>query len=89
MYKKDSLDKDEMLRNVMKYQFYATDLNLYLDNFPDNVEAAEDYGKVLSKLACYVYDYEDEYGPLINFGEFGLENPSKWVNQPCPWESNK
>ena len=30
------MSKEELLEKIMQYQFYAVDLNLYLDNFPEN-----------------------------------------------------
>ena len=30
------MHEKELLKAITKYQFYAVDLNLFLDNFPDN-----------------------------------------------------
>ena len=77
---------DELLRDIMKLQFYAVDLNLYLDNFPNNKEAVEDYKKVSYKLDELIKLYEKNNGALSNFGSAFYENPQCWTSSPWPWE---
>ena len=36
----------ELLDDIQKLQFYAVELNLYLDNFPENRKATEDYKEI-------------------------------------------
>ncbi len=80
------MDKNEMLNKIMKYQFFALDLNLYLDNFPEEKKAVDDYKLLSSKLKCLIKEYEAEYGPLSNFGSAYYECPEKWTSCPWPWE---
>ena len=40
----------EYLDAIRKLQFFALDLNLYLDNFPDCKEATDDFKLISSKL---------------------------------------
>lgn len=77
----------DLLNNIRMYQFCAIELNLYLDNFPNDKNAREDYEKVSCKLTSLVHDYEKAYGPLTNFGSAFVEEPKAWVNQPWPWEN--
>lgn len=76
----------ELLKCIQEVQFYAVELNLYLDNFPNNREATEDYKEISRKFDKLVAEYEYQYGPIRNFGSAYIENPNKWVNQPWPWE---
>lgn len=80
------MKKRELLEKIREYGFYAVDLNLYLDNFPDNKEALKDYMYVSSKLRDLMEVYEDNYGPLVNFGISKDINHCKWTNEPWPWE---
>ena len=41
--------ENDLLNEIKKYQFYAVELNLYLDNFPNNKKATNDY-KIISKI---------------------------------------
>lgn len=83
------MNREEHLELIRKLQFYAIDLNLYLDNFPTNTKAIEDYKFISSKLSKLVCDYEQKYGPLTNFGAAYMENPEAWINSPWPWENVK
>lgn len=80
MYEKDLLD------SIQIYQFIAVELNLFLDNFPDNSDAKKDYDTVSTKLTCLINEYEKNFGPLINFGMSFKENPNSWIEKPWPWE---
>ena len=82
-------EKEQLLENIMIYQFCAVELNLFLDNFPDNKEAAADYKRVSEKLKEAKMHYEDSYGPLCNFGSSYCQNPEKWINTPWPWENKE
>lgn len=76
----------ELMNHIQKLQFYAVELNLYLDNFPNNKEAREDYENISKKLDKLINQYEYEYGTIRNFGSAFVEDPISWVNQPWPWE---
>lgn len=81
------MNRTELLEKIMKYQFYAVDLNLFLDNFPNNPEATKDYEEISCKLQALIKDYENSYGPLTNFGSAYIENPELWISTPWPWEN--
>ena len=80
------MNKSDLLNSIQIYQFCALELNLYLDNFPEDNNAVEDYCKVSAKLDNLIADYEKNYGPLRNFGASFYENPKAWVEQCWPWE---
>lgn len=81
------MSENPLLVNIMKYLFYAVELNLYLDNFPTNQAATNDYKAVSEKLDFLIRQYEIAYGPLSNFGSASKENPIKWTSGPWPWEN--
>lgn len=83
------MNREDYLDLIRKLQFYAIDLNFYLDNFPNNTKAMEDYKFISSKLSKVICDYEKKYGPLTNFGSAYMENPEAWINSPWPWEKVK
>lgn len=81
------MNEKDLLETIMKYQFYAVDLNLYLDNFPKNKDALEDFKVISTKLNNSIKDYEKNYNPLINFGiSFNCDWES-YINTPWPWEN--
>lgn len=81
------MSKEDLLNNIRIYKFCAVDLNLYLDNFPEEENAVEDYCKVSAKLDSLVAEYEKDYGPITNFGGAFYENPKAWVDKCWPWEN--
>ncbi|NME84086.1 spore coat protein CotJB [Clostridium sp. SM-530-WT-3G] len=83
------MNKYELLNSIRIYQFCALDLNLYLDNFPTDENAIDDYCKVSAKLDSLMAEYEKNYGPLRNFGNSFYECPEKWVEQCWPWEQEE
>ena len=73
---------------IMKYQFYAVELNLFLDTHPDCKEAIEDYKVISTKLEQAIKEYEKNYAPLMNFGQAKSFDHEAWVNSPWPWEND-
>ncbi|SFD13450.1 spore coat protein CotJB [Clostridium uliginosum] len=78
---------DDLLDSIRIYQFCAVELNLFLDNFPDNENAKDDYKTVSGKLTCLINEYEENYGPLTSFGSSFIEDPRAWTEQAWPWEN--
>lgn len=83
------MDKYMLLDAIRKYLFYAVELNLYLDNFPNCKEADEDYKNISKKLNNLINEYETKYGQLQNFGFSKDIDSCSWTNDPWPWEQEK
>lgn len=81
------MDKKNLLENIRRYQFYAVELNLYLDNFPNCSDAIEDYDKVSNRLLSLIAEYESSYGQLVNFGMASNNDAVSWTEDPWPWEN--
>jgi spore coat protein JB len=82
----NDLSKKELMTKIHQLKFAAIDLNLYLDNFPDNKRALDDYNTVTAKLTSAIDIYEAKYGPQTNFGGSQSKYPWQWVDEPWPWE---
>lgn len=80
------MDKKDLMESIMHHQFYAIDLNLYLDNFPECEKAKRDYNEVSMKLSGLMCIYEEKYGQLTNFGSAYNTDPVSWTEDPWPWE---
>jgi spore coat protein JB len=79
----------ELLCKIRELEFAAVDINLYLDNHPENQQAVEDYNKFTQELMALKKKYDAEFGPLTNFGYCPSQYPWAWVNEPWPWESGE
>lgn len=85
----NKLSREELLGKIRELEFAAVDLNLYLDNHPNNRKAVEDYNMFSQELMKLKKLYEMEYGVLTNFGYSQSQCPWSWVNDPWPWESGE
>ncbi|MDI3281449.1 MAG: spore coat protein CotJB [Bacillota bacterium] len=76
----------ELLRRIQALEFTAIDLNLFLDTHPRERRALEDYNRVVRELAAAKREYEEAYGPLVNFGHAPSPDGWRWIDEPWPWE---
>ena len=76
-----------LLRRIQEVQFTTLELNLYLNTHPDDTNALEHFNRMQAELCNLKRQYEEQYGPLVNFG-FGVNkgNTWRWALQPWPWE---
>ena len=90
-YSKGSIEMKrwELLGRIREVEFAAVDLNLFLDNHPENQQALDEYNKFVRELRGLKEKYVEEYGPLTNFGYCESKYPWMWVNEPWPWESGE
>ena len=75
----------EMLTYIDAYGFAAHELNLYLDNNPNDREAAELFKQYTKQKQQILDQYEKEYGPL--FVDASTTYPWAWNESPWPWEN--
>lgn len=78
--------KSELMLLLQQYGFYAVEINLYLDNFPENRKALRDYQKVTEIYQNLKKEYEMQYGTLANFAYGEVCGDWNYVNDPWPWE---
>lgn len=78
-----------LLLQIQQLSFVATELNLYLDTHPKDQRALAMFNQTHQDLMRCVRDYEQLYGPLLNYGYSpSAQNYWKWVDSPWPWEIN-
>jgi len=84
----DCEKQEAMLRQIQEMEFVAVELNLYLDTHPDDEDAINDFNCAVQALREYKEAYEEEFGPLLNFGHggFAKDAPWQWLQGPWPWE---
>ena len=82
--KKES--RQELMLKIQELSFACVDLNLYLDNHPEDKNAINTYNKFVSQFIQARCAYESKNGPLTNFGYAPSSYPWQWVNQPWPWD---
>jgi spore coat protein JB len=81
------MNKNELLRNIQAISLVAVDLNLFLDTHPDDQKALQDYKNATTQYLALKNQYEQQYGPLLNFGHSDLTGNYNWINEPWPWKN--
>ncbi len=79
-------ERDEAMLNLAQISFSAHDLNLYLDNFPNDKEALNLFNKYRKMALELMNNYERRYGP-IKVSSFDMsKTPYAWEHDVWPWE---
>lgn len=81
----DDMTRCELLKTISEYQFVAVELNLYLDTHPGDAAARSDYLYYSTRLKELIAAYEEQYGPLMNFGHSATATGC-YVCSECPWD---
>lgn len=77
--------RTKMMRQIQTLAFNVHEAVLYLDGHPRCQKALEFYKKYNDMLHEAVCAYEENYGPLTQYG--GTDsNTWTWIKGPWPWE---
>lgn len=79
-------DRQKLLLEIMENEFYAHELNLYLDNFPDDKNIIELFNKYNKKTDELTSLYNMKYEPLTIMNNELKDLPWSWEESPWPWE---
>ena len=78
-------EQDELLLNVNQLSFLRHELNLLLDNYPNNQYALNIFNHYLEEELNARKKYERRFGPLEILSN--MESlPFKWEDDKWPWE---
>lgn len=80
-------DQAELLTIIDSLCFSMTDLNLYLDVYPNDRNAIELYNKYRIEKEELTKKYESQYGPITLNSDSLNSYPWSWNNIPWPWEN--
>lgn len=81
--------QQQKLLELSDAMFYAHDLNLYLDVYPNDNQALRLFNKYRVRANKLLEEYEKTYGP-INLASNSLnQSPWMWDEKTFPWEEDK
>lgn len=83
---RNCFEEARMMMEIQELSFICADLNLFLDTHADNEHAAMDYSCYSQQLNALKQEYEENFGPLNNFGEGFHSTEFRWTESPWPWE---
>ena len=80
------MNKNELLKELMKYDFAVYELVLFLDTHPCDTQALEMYHCVAEKAQKLRCEYESKFGAI---SPDNLKNSDRWswIDSPWPWEN--
>lgn len=78
-------EREKSLLKVMEYNFALNDLNLYLDVYPDDMEAYRLFGQYVEMERDAKKDFISKYGPIVltntNYANY------RWLDNPWSWDN--
>lgn len=77
-------EEEDLLTYIDAYCFAAHEMNLYLDNNPNDRDMIDVFKKYTNEANKYINEYERKYGPL--FVDASTTYPWAWNKSPWPWE---
>ncbi|MCM3173270.1 MULTISPECIES: spore coat protein CotJB [unclassified Paenibacillus] len=76
----------ELLEELQALDFVLVELNLYLDTHPGDYQSIEQYNKFSQERMRVAQEFQQLYGPLMNFGHAFSKYPWEWSQTPWPWQ---
>ncbi|MEG2322629.1 MAG: spore coat protein CotJB [Bacilli bacterium] len=80
-------EQAKMLTNIDALAFATTDLNIYLDVFPNDQRTIELFNQYRQQQNDLQKLYESKYGPLQLSSDALNTYPWAWENKPWPWQN--
>lgn len=78
-------EQAKLLTTLDALCFTLTDLNLYLDIYPDDNDMINLFNKYREQVESVKNTYESKYGPLTINSNSNNTYPFIWINDPWPW----
>ena len=79
---------EEDLLNLNQMQFAYHELNLLLDNYPNDQDVLNLFNKYRQSFNDLLQKFEDKYGPITILSDDLNNTPWAWDNEPWPWEGD-
>lgn len=85
MMEMTSATRRDLLRKVQEADFFALELQLYLNTHPNCERALSLYEETVKKAKVLRKEYEEKFGPLTATSTPG-KAPWQWSKDPWTWE---
>ena len=77
-------EKDRLLVEIQMYGFYLTDLGLYLDMHPNDMEALNLFNETRNTYYKKLGDFNRQYYPLCSLNS-DKKDSYEWIEGKFPW----
>lgn len=76
----------DLLEEIQAVDFVLLELNLYLDTHPNDLNAIEQFNQCSYESRELKKSFEEQFGPLMNYGASYSNFPWNWDTAPWPWQ---
>ena len=80
-------EQAELLTYINALGFSMTDLNLYLDIYPNDKNAINLFNQYRKEKENIMKEYESKFGPITLNSESLNSYPWSWDDMPWPWDN--
>ena len=80
-------EQAELLTYIDALGFSMTDLNLYLDIYPNDKNAINLFNQYRKEKESLVNQYESKFGPITLSSDSLNSYPWNWDDMPWPWDN--
>ena len=81
--------REEALLNLDQTAFAMHEINLYLDNFPDDQNMINQFNEFRKAYDEMLNNYQSKYGPISINNPYMTESPFAWTKDSWPWDRRK
>lgn len=74
------------LLELQEVDFALVELTLYLDTHPTDSNALQQFNQLAHTRQQIAHRFEQDYGPLLQFGHSFSRFPWQWIETPWPWQ---
>ena len=78
-------DKELAMLNLGQVGFAMHEVNLYLDNFPNNRDMLNKFNELRTSYEKMLNDYQSKYGPIEITSPYMTNTPFAWSTNAFPW----
>lgn len=79
-------DYYRQLEQLQTLDFVLVELTLYLDTHPTDSAALQQFNQTAQQRQQLAGIFEQQFGPLLQFGLSFSRDPWQWVQTPWPWQ---
>lgn len=79
--------EEQLMSEINKYNFYTTELHLYLDLYPNDTNALNLFNQYSTQLNNLINTYENNFQVLTQDSKYLQSNTWKWLEGPWPWQN--
>lgn len=76
----------ELMCRLQETDFVLVELTLYLDTHPDDLRAIQQFNQMALARQQIAAEFEQQFGPLLQFGHSFSRYPWDWKDSPWPWQ---